>query len=520
MGNIRQALLQTLATDFGKIQTSNGYNYNVKSLFKKFTSITEVKEFPSIFFAFDRADSEIIDESNDILLTKADILIVGYVGINNYDASNSATLTDEAEKLIQDIKSLVHQYKSNSTTINSLKGVQGWYIKSVEPYLDDKNNKGSVVLILEVKFIESVETNTLDLSKPNSPILVSPANSFVVTTLFPQFDWTGNDNVLGYQIQVSSDNTFSTNIINQDYLIDASFTIPLDKVLTNGNTYYWRVRAFNNYGYSDWTNGQHFSINSNDITSKNPNEIGNCKLWLDSTTGIIITSGKVSTWNDISGNSKHFTNTTANDRPTLWGNAYGSISAINFAATGGMGAQSLYNQDVSNTFSVSGGATQQKSILITTIPETQTGNHRFLIGRTNANYGGEWSVGANYIDDVFRQYDTFWTPRGGVASDMLSPIIDNSSTALQQYVWTFSATSGKAYYNGMKVQDKQVTFANTSIPAGNAGTYFTIGSYYTYTPYGGQYTGKIFHVAFFDKTLTDLEVLQLYQWHKNQFGIS
>src|SRR5207247_980040 len=49
------------------------------------------------------------------------------------------------------------------------------------------------------------------------------------------------------------DINFSNIIINQSNLFTSSYTVPNDTPLTNSSTYYWRVRAYNSYGYSSWS---------------------------------------------------------------------------------------------------------------------------------------------------------------------------------------------------------------------------------------------------------------------------
>ncbi|HOY32644.1 MAG TPA: PKD domain-containing protein [Bacteroidales bacterium] len=54
------------------------------------------------------------------------------------------------------------------------------------------------------------------------------------------------------------------------------------------------------------------------------------QLWLAADTGVIITAGKVSQWNDISGNNFHVTQTTENARPLQIENSLGGKPVIRF----------------------------------------------------------------------------------------------------------------------------------------------------------------------------------------------
>ena len=61
-----------------------------------------------------------------------------------------------------------------------------------------------------------------------------------------------------------------------------------------------------------------------------PKRIPNLVQWLDASRGIILTSGKVSQWSDLSGNGKHCTQGTPADRPLLQhGPPFSSVSFPN-----------------------------------------------------------------------------------------------------------------------------------------------------------------------------------------------
>lgn len=64
----------------------------------------------------------------------------------------------------------------------------------------------------------------------------------------------------------------------------------------------------------------------------NPKMIAGLRLWLDATDSSTVTtvSGNVSEWKDKSGRGRTFSQTTANNRPALASNVFGSLSAIQF----------------------------------------------------------------------------------------------------------------------------------------------------------------------------------------------
>jgi hypothetical protein len=113
---------------------------------------------------------------------------------------------------------------------------------------------------------------------PNAPTLDLPFNNEKVGTTTPRFEFSGSDpetDDLSYQIQIDDDYTFASVNIDRNTISNptqfANLTTPADKdpytngetirfsptsALTNGTTYYWRVRAQDPNGsnaYGDWS---------------------------------------------------------------------------------------------------------------------------------------------------------------------------------------------------------------------------------------------------------------------------
>ena len=89
------------------------------------------------------------------------------------------------------------------------------------------------------------------------PILVVPANNALTTDYTPRLDWSNTVYALNYQIQVSTDNTFTTTDIDQLDIVPSEFTPTSD--LTSDTTYYWHVRTYNSMGQiSNWSSVRAF----------------------------------------------------------------------------------------------------------------------------------------------------------------------------------------------------------------------------------------------------------------------
>jgi hypothetical protein len=512
--NVRQAILQTLATDFNKITTANGYNYDINAVYKKFKSIGEVTEFPAIWFGLNGEDSEAIDEKKSILKTTLEILVVGYISVAEFDIDTNATLSDEAEKFIQDFKSLIQQYKSNSTALNSITGILNWNVKSVEPYLDDKNNIGEVHCSIEVQYLENASTNLIDTTEPNAPTLSTPSNGGTVTTLYPQLDWTGGINDIGYHIQVSTDNTFGTLIINQNYLLYGSYTIPLDKVLTNGSIYYWRVRAFNQYGYSNWTSARSFTATSTAIVPLNWNNISSAISWWNSysSTGVAISSGVSAMLDQI--NTRNLTQTVVANRPSLSGNAWNSLSSIYFNPTFASESDHLSYNDSVSAFKWTNSNTG--SLILVMMSDGTNFDYNASnfcpLSRSNTNFGAEYSLvrGVNTGPGSYQLGYPF--PSGDYRTISLSLNVPH------QIIITHSGSASTIYYDGANIGT-----LNKSIPVlgTDANSFLVLGAYYNATAnFGsGRYTGHIFEVGNASANLTSAQVEGLYAGFRNRFNI-
>jgi len=102
----------------------------------------------------------------------------------------------------------------------------------------------------------------LDFNPPTTPVLTAPASS---RTTSVKWQWTASNHISGvknYQFQVSESTNFTTTLVNTNtpYL---TYTV---NGLTDGKTYYARVRAMNYLGvYSDWSNTVKTVVDLSDI---------------------------------------------------------------------------------------------------------------------------------------------------------------------------------------------------------------------------------------------------------------
>jgi hypothetical protein len=85
-----------------------------------------------------------------------------------------------------------------------------------------------------------------------APMLQAPANGSTVTSLTPILAWSASTSGATYRLQVANDANFSNLIIDQQNLAGLSYGVPEHK-LTEGQTYYWKVRASKDNRDSSWS---------------------------------------------------------------------------------------------------------------------------------------------------------------------------------------------------------------------------------------------------------------------------
>ncbi|AXI99957.1 Por secretion system C-terminal sorting domain-containing protein [Cyclonatronum proteinivorum] len=94
-------------------------------------------------------------------------------------------------------------------------------------------------------------TYTLPNPTPPPPTLVSPTNGASNVPVNTTLSWNSSSGATSYQLQVATSSSFTSSslVVNQSNITSTSRNVNLNQ----GTTYYWRVRATNNSGSSDWS---------------------------------------------------------------------------------------------------------------------------------------------------------------------------------------------------------------------------------------------------------------------------
>jgi C1A family cysteine protease len=96
-------------------------------------------------------------------------------------------------------------------------------------------------------------------SAPSAPVLLSPITAAVNQPAALMLYWNASAGAASYRVQVSTNETFSTFIVN-----DSNVTTTYKQLsgLANNTKYYWRINAKNTFGISGWSTVWNFTTKS------------------------------------------------------------------------------------------------------------------------------------------------------------------------------------------------------------------------------------------------------------------
>jgi len=94
------------------------------------------------------------------------------------------------------------------------------------------------------------------VNPPAAPTLASPPEGATGISTSPTLSWNASSSATSYQLQVSTNSSFSTTVFNQNEITNTSQVVP---GLANNTTYFWRVNATNGGGTSDWSSARNFT---------------------------------------------------------------------------------------------------------------------------------------------------------------------------------------------------------------------------------------------------------------------
>ncbi|HYE57300.1 MAG TPA: hypothetical protein VD948_02295, partial [Rhodothermales bacterium] len=103
----------------------------------------------------------------------------------------------------------------------------------------------------------AVRSFTTVVAPPGAPTLSAPAEGATGVSASPTLTWAAVTGATGYEVQVATDAAFASVVKSQSGITATSFAVT---GLANNTTYYWRVRAGNTAGLSDWSTSSFTTI--------------------------------------------------------------------------------------------------------------------------------------------------------------------------------------------------------------------------------------------------------------------
>jgi hypothetical protein len=512
--NIRQVLIETIENDLRKITTSNGYNTDVYDVKRMYIDSEQVSVFPTLWFEFQNGTKEPINEDGTIFRVKENWFIGGYIKTTN-DTSLTGVAVNEIEKLLGDIEDCVENRKAQSFSIHQITGVEYPFVNQSYPYIISDNNVIGCLRGIEIEYTQTELSNQFNVSRPDVPSLTSPSDAGISETLYTVFDWVASNGAISYHFQLATDSTFNNLFIDQDYLVNNSFTIPVDKLLTNNTSYYFRVRSYNNVGYSNWSSIRSFTVVSSDITPLNWNQISSSISWWNtySSSGILISSGISALLDQIG--SRRLSQGTSTRRPSLSGNTYSSLSSAYFNPLTATESYVLGFNDTSGFFDWSNTSTGTFMFVMMSNGNyfDYPSSYNCVVARSNTSFGGQMA----FIRGVNTGPIGYTYAYPGTSGDYMT--IPCATGVPHQIIVSHSGSAHNIWIDGVKLFANK-NYTNLSI-TNNANTFLNIGAYYNdaSSHANGKYVGHIFEAGFATAALTSGQVASLYEGFKNRFNL-
>lgn len=501
---VREQIINNLYNGLQNISEANGYDNTIAEVRKGIITSTSINSYPvlSVQVGSEVMQSQIEGQQEGIY--SIDCYVIGY--------AQTSDVTTTVESLISDIKRYFYKDNNISSTVVcgllDIDYIQSYEIKEINPYLAYTNNIVSFGILLKIEYVDFVDP-TVEINL-NPPVLQSPANNYSEGEIYQALNWDSVTDAQQYHIRVY--NNAGVLTIDQDNLVNTSFTIPDDVSFNDGDTITWKVRAKSGNTYSEWSDTWSYTINDNTIVPLNPSQITSNNLWLRSDLGVTQTSGRVSTWADQSTGGSNLTQATSTRRPIVSANAYGSIQSIYFNPDWSGSGETLSYNDSTAKYSFT--SANQASFMFTFMTDgtklTLNDSYFSPFTRSNTNYGSQFSFtrGVNTGPGSYQLGYPF--PAGDY---LVVPIALNVP---HQIIVVKNTTNHKVYLDGNKIGELTKTPTAFAVE-GN--TYLNVGSTYNTGDGNGKFTGHFFEVAWWTKLLSASEIASLYKYHKNYFNI-
>ena len=151
------------------------------------------------------------------------------------------------------------RYALGNETSKNISAVGNYWGTTVEATIQeriyDKRDDNSLGEVIYRPFLAEADLH------PNPPQVLSPADGATVTTTCPLVNWSSVSGAPVYELQVAMEETFTSPIGTFRDLLVTNHQLP-SGILTDGQTYFCRVKARTLVGESDWSTPNSFIVNA------------------------------------------------------------------------------------------------------------------------------------------------------------------------------------------------------------------------------------------------------------------
>lgn len=170
---------------------------------------------------------------------------------------------------------------------------------------------------------------TLRVPPPNYPVLLQPTNHFMAVGTNPILTWKPFAEAISYHFQLSTDRSFSSNIINQEGILATSLQTA---GIAPDVEYYWRVRATLADSNTAWSETWQFSERNGELFTWGQNSSGELGYGIQARSKIPVQISNDTNWVAVTAAYTSTFAIQANGSLWAWGdNGWGQLGLSDFA---------------------------------------------------------------------------------------------------------------------------------------------------------------------------------------------
>jgi len=148
----RQLIRNRIYRDLSLWTVNNGYNFTLKKFYKKFLALEDVKEYPTVYFAYNSESRESDFEAGTTDKCQLNLMFVGVISAEK-DPSKTGIISDYCENLIDDVLNFFYNEENKGLYVLDL-GISKLIVSNIETYPDDVVNKGIIVCNILIEYDE------------------------------------------------------------------------------------------------------------------------------------------------------------------------------------------------------------------------------------------------------------------------------------------------------------------------------------------------------------------------------